>query len=32
LAGKLFCGGVNDPNEIKGNAKLQEAFELGKSV
>lgn len=32
LAGSLFCGGVNEPNEIKGNAKLQEAFELGKSV
>lgn len=32
LAGMLFCGGVNEPNEIKGNAKLQEAFELGLSV
>ena len=32
LAGTLFCGGVNAPNEIKGNAKLQEAFELGKKV
>lgn len=32
LAGTLFCGGVNEPNEIEGNAKLQEAFELGKSV
>lgn len=32
LAGSLFCGGVNEPNEIKGNAKLQEAFELGQSV
>lgn len=32
LAGALFCGGVNEPNEIDGNAKLQEAFELGKSV
>lgn len=32
LAGTLFCGGVNEPHEIKGNAKLQEAFELGKSV
>ena len=32
LAGTLFCGGVNAPNEIKGNNKLQEAFELGKNV
>ena len=32
LAGTLFCGGVNAPNEIKGNDKLQEAFELGKNV
>lgn len=32
LAGTLFCGGVNEPNEIEGNAKLQEAFELGKFV
>ena len=32
LAGTLFCGGVNAPKEIKGNAKLQEAFELGKNV
>jgi multimeric flavodoxin WrbA len=32
LAGTLFCGGVNDPREIEGNAKLQEAFEMGKGV
>ena len=32
LIGTLFCGGVNDPREIEGNAKLQEAFELGKAV
>ena len=32
LAGTLFCGGVNDPREIEGNAKLQDAFELGKAV
>ena len=32
LAGALFCGGVNDAREIEGNAKLQEAFELGKSI
>ena len=30
LAGTLFCGGVNDPREIEGNPKLQEAFDLGK--
>ena len=32
LAGTLFCGGVNDPREIEGNPKLQEAFDLGKSI
>ncbi len=32
LVGTLFCGGVNEANEIKGNAKLQEAFELGTKV
>ena len=32
LAGTLFCGGVNDAREIDGNAKLQEAYELGKNV
>lgn len=32
LAGTLFCGGVNEPKTIEGNAKLQEAFELGKNV
>ena len=32
LAGTLFCGGVNDPRDIAGNAKLQEAFELGKAI
>ncbi len=32
LAGTLFCGGVNDAREIKGNPRLQEAFELGKSI
>ena len=32
LAGTLFCGGVNGPNEIKGNAKLQEAYEMGRNV
>ena len=32
LAGTLFCGGVNDPREIEGNPKLQEAFELGKRI
>jgi multimeric flavodoxin WrbA len=32
LKGHLFCGGVNDPREISGSAKLEEAFGLGKSV
>ena len=32
LAGTLFCGGVNDPREIEGNTKLQEAFKMGKEV
>ncbi len=32
LKGHLFCGGVNDPKEIAGNAKLQEAYELGKNI
>lgn len=30
--GHLFCGGVNDPHEISGHAKLQEAYELGKNI
>ena len=32
LAGTLFCGGVNNARDIEGNAKLQEAYELGKSI
>ncbi|MBR1468403.1 MAG: flavodoxin family protein [Bacteroidaceae bacterium] len=32
LAGTLFCGGVGAAREIDGNAKLQEAYELGKSI
>ena len=32
LTGTLFCGGVNNPCEIEGNPKLQEAFDLGKSI
>ena len=28
----LSCGGVNDAREIEGNPKLQEAFDLGKSI
>ena len=31
LRGHLFCGGVNDPHEIAGNPKLQEAYEFGKN-
>ena len=32
LAGTLFCGGVNDPHDIEGNAKLQAAYEMGKNL
>ena len=32
LAGTLFCGGLEKPNEIKDNTKLQEAYELGRKV
>ncbi len=32
LAGSLFCGGVNAPGDIEGNARLQAAFEMGKLV
>jgi multimeric flavodoxin WrbA len=32
LKGHLFCGGVGGPKEIDGNAKLQEAYEMGKNV
>ena len=32
LAGTLFCGGVNDPRDIEGDAKLQEAYEMGKNL
>ncbi|MBR4217954.1 MAG: flavodoxin family protein [Bacteroidales bacterium] len=32
LRGHIFCGGVGAPNEIAGNAKLQEAYELGHAL
>lgn len=32
LAGTVFAGGVNDPNEVKGHHALAEAFEAGKNV
>ena len=32
LKAHLFCGGVGGPKEIEGNAKLQEAYEMGKKV
>ena len=32
LAGMLFCGGVNEPRELEGNAKLQDAYQLGKAI
>lgn len=31
LKGTVFCGGVNDPGDITGNVKLNEAYELGKN-
>ena len=31
LKGTLFCGGVDAPRTIEGNAKLQEAYEMGKN-
>lgn len=32
FAGTVFCGGVDAPGEIAGNAALQRAFELGKTA
>ncbi|MCQ2227885.1 MAG: flavodoxin family protein [Bacteroidales bacterium] len=32
LKGTLFCGGVNDPRDIEGNAKLQAAYEMGGKI
>jgi putative NADPH-quinone reductase len=32
LKGHLFCGGVGGPKEIEGNAKLHEAYEMGKNI
>ena len=32
LKAHLFCGGVNEPKEISGNTKLQEAYDLGKNI
>ena len=32
LKGHLFCGGVGAPNDIEGNARLQEAYETGRLV
>lgn len=32
LKGSVFCGGVDSPGAITGNAKLAEAYELGKQV
>lgn len=32
LKGHLFCGGVGAPNEIASNAKLQEAYTMGKNI
>lgn len=32
LAGTVFAGGVNDPNDIEGHPSIEEAYEAGKSV
>ncbi|MBO4442652.1 MAG: hypothetical protein J5763_03410 [Bacteroidaceae bacterium] len=32
LKAHLFCGDVNDANDINGNPKLDEAYNLGKGV
>ncbi len=33
LAGTLFCGGINDPNEASGKSEeLNEAYEFGKTI
>lgn len=32
LVGTLFCGGVTEIGEISGNAKLQEAFDMGMRI
>ena len=32
LKGTLFIGGVSDPNEIKNDKRLQEAYDLGRKI
>ena len=32
LKGTLFIGGVNNPNEIKDDNRLQKAYDLGKNI
>ena len=32
LKGTLFIGGVNNPNEIKNDKRLKEAYDLGKNI
>ncbi len=32
LRGYVFCGGVNDVGDIEGNKKLEEAYQMGKSI
>lgn len=32
LAGTLFCGGVDIPRSIEGNAKLDTAYEMGRNI
>lgn len=32
FAGKVFAGGVNDPDEIKGHQSLAEAYAVGNRI
>ncbi len=32
LRGHLFCGGVGGPNEVEGNPRLKDAYEMGRAV
>ena len=32
LKGTLFCGGMNNPTDIDGNNKLNDAYEMGKNI
>ena len=32
LKGTVFCGGVDAPNAVEGNAKINEAYEMGRNI